>query len=368
MARTILFLVSSLVRTGPTAVLKGIVNQLDPQEFRPVIVTLSPEGEHSCADEFDASKVERIRLPLGRAQAMLSGSRQLAQIVRATDAAIVHSHTFRPDLLISGAKFDAFTVSTIHSVLADDYQGLYGKIMGLPMASMHYRALRHIDAPVAVSEMVSRAAASRGVRSRVILNGVDTDRYRPAASPSERRIVRQIMNVPEGKKVVLYSGRLISRKRPVQMIDAFRRSTMESDAVLIIAGEGPLLDQCRLSCGSSNNIRFLGSRSDIPELLRGTDYLISAAESEGLPMALLEACASGVRIIASDIPSHREIQAMFPAETLLFSIQHPDGLRTALDSLNPDSEAPPPDQEAIGKISSRIMSENYQKIYRELCG
>ena len=84
-------------------------------------------------------------------------------------------------------------------------------------------------------------------------------------------------------------------------------------------------------------------------------------------MALLEACASGVRIIASDIPSHREIQGMFPAETLLFSIQHPDGLLTVLDSLNPDSEESLLNQEAIRKISSRTMSANYQKIYRELC-
>ena len=214
MARTILYVVSSLVRTGPTAVLKGIVDHLDLQKFRPVIVTLSPEGELSCAGEFDAKKVERIRLPLGRFQAMMSGSSQLAKIVRATDAAIVHSHTFRPDLLISGAKFDAFTVSTIHSVLADDYRGLYGNIMGLPMASMHYRALRHIDAPVAVSDMVNRSAASRGVQSRVILNGVDTDRYHPVASPSERLLARQMMNVPVEKKVVLYSGRADLKKTP----------------------------------------------------------------------------------------------------------------------------------------------------------
>jgi len=366
-ARTILFVVSSLARTGPVAVLRGIVDHLDLQEFRPVIATLSPEGTLSCAGEFDAKKIDRILVPLGRIQAITNGKSRLAQVVRATGATIVHGHGFRPDLLISGAKFDAFTVSTIHSILRDDYCGLSGSIIGRSMAFVHYRALRSIDASVAVSEMVSRAAESRGVSSRVILNGVDTDRYRPAASPSERLIARQKMMAPEGRKVVFYSGRLISRKRPVQMIDAFQRSNMGRHAVLMIAGEGPLLNQCRLSFGQSDNVRFLGPRPDIPELLRGADYLISASESEGLPMALLEACASGVRIIASDIPSHREIRIMFPKETLLFSIQHRDGLLNALNSLDIELEAPQPDREALCKISARAMSASYQKIYRELC-
>jgi glycosyltransferase involved in cell wall biosynthesis len=366
MIRTVLSLVSTLERTGPVAVLKGIVQNYDPREFRPVIATLSSEREQTYIGEFRAKGIEILPLNLTRFGSMIGGISRLKEVVRAVGADVVHCHGFRADLLIARARLDACTVSTIHAVLRDDYILNYGKLLGRWMTHSHYHALRRLNAPVSVSTAVAEAAAKHRVPSRTILNGVDTERYRPAASPEEYADSRAKLRAPAGTIVVLYAGALIPRKRPLEIIRCFKHSSISRDALLVIAGDGPLYDECRVAAEHTANVSLLGAREDLPELLRGADCLITASRSEGLPMALLEACASGVRIIASDIPPHREIGAMFPDKVTLFSGQEPDGLLRALKSLKLEFEKGSTNLAALEHISAHSMSHAYQNLYREL--
>jgi glycosyltransferase involved in cell wall biosynthesis len=362
MVHTVLYLVSTLERTGTVAVIKGIVNHLDLKQFRPVIATLSPERQHSCMDEFKAAGIELVRIDMTRLESMTLGTRRLKEVVHALGADIVHGHEFRPDVLMAGARLDACTVSTIHSML--DYLPVYGGVLGRWMVQSHYRALRHLDAAVAVSAAVAAAAARHRVASRTIINGVDTGRYRPAATGPEYVDARARMGVPANKIVILYSGKLISIKRPVELIERFRLS--QSEAVLVVAGDGPLGPKCRAAAANADNIVFLGRRADVPELLRGADYAISASVTEGLPMALLEACAAGLRIIASDIPPHQEIRSLSPGNVTLFSAGDPAALERVLKSMHLSPTQRRVDPEVLGKISSLAMSHAYQALYSEL--
>lgn len=367
MAKTILYIVSTLIRTGPVGVLQGIVKHLDPEQYRAIIVTLSPEGNMSCAEEFKKLNIECVRIQLSRWAAVCGGMRTLEDLARSYQADIVHGHGFRPDLIISKAHLKARKVSTLHSVLKDDYVDLFGPILGNCMVYSHYRALRRFDAVACVSTGVKDAADGIGAPCKVILNGVDTQRYHPASSPRERHVAREKIGVAKEKSVLLFAGRLIARKRPVEMIEGFLRSHKSREAVLVLAGEGPLLDNCQTAAAGADNIVFLGARKDVPELLRGADYLLSASSSEGLPMALLEGCASGLRIIASDISAHRQIKEMFPEATTLFPIDKKEGLAEALQAI---SYTVPPysfNPNMVHKISAQAMSYSYQELYGSLC-
>ena len=91
--------------------------------------------------------------------------------------------------------------------------------------------------------------------------------------------------------------------------------------VLLIAGEGSRgrqLERLAARLGVGERVKFLGARNDIPSLLAQADIYIAPSRSEGLPVAVLEAMASGLPVIASNITGHREVLSktgeFFPAE------------------------------------------------------
>jgi len=101
---------------------------------------------------------------------------------------------------------------------------------------------------------------------------------------------------------------------------------------MIIAGDGECLERSRAlakKLGIHDRVEFLGLREDIPEVLRRGNVFVTCSEAEGLPNALLEAQASGLPIVASDIPPHREC---LPKTVHPFLFQH-DSIRTAADKI-----------------------------------
>jgi glycosyltransferase involved in cell wall biosynthesis len=81
--------------------------------------------------------------------------------------------------------------------------------------------------------------------------------------------------------------------------------------------------------GIYDRVDFLGLREDIPDLLHKADLFVSCSEAEGLPNVLLEAQASGLPVVASDIPPHREA---LPRATHAFLFKHND-IQTAADNI-----------------------------------
>lgn len=114
----------------------------------------------------------------------------------------------------------------------------------------------------------------------------------------------------ESKKVFLHVGRLIKSKGQLDLLYSFRQLVQNyPDAVLIMAGEGPLsqliLDKIK-RLKLEEHIFLIGYREDIPELLKLSDYFVFPSYFEGLPGALIEAIISRKPAIVSDIPENRE--------------------------------------------------------------
>jgi glycosyltransferase involved in cell wall biosynthesis len=75
-------------------------------------------------------------------------------------------------------------------------------------------------------------------------------------------------------------------------------------ALLFLAGQGPLLSSTRALAESlhlNNSVRFLGIRNDIPDLMRASDLYLMSSLWEGMPNVLLQAAASGLPAIATDV-------------------------------------------------------------------
>lgn len=143
--------------------------------------------------------------------------------------------------------------------------------------------------PLIRDRLIRERGAPKG--AIVIPNGVDSAAYR--LRPKKRR--------PEKKKVLLFTGRLTESKGLFVLMEAM--SSLQEHTLWLV-GSGPLESQLRKA--APKNVEFLGFRRDIPELLAGADIFVLPSFSEGQPISLLEAMASGTPAIASgvgEIPS-----------------------------------------------------------------
>lgn len=115
---------------------------------------------------------------------------------------------------------------------------------------------------------------------------------------------------------LLFNSSVVPRKNLLLAIEAFIASGLSDRSMsLVIAGalhSGPYLDQLRESASRCGSIHFLGYVSDLEKAwlyLRAT-ALLSPSLSEGFGIPVLDAACLGVPVLASDIPSHREIAAL----------------------------------------------------------
>lgn len=365
MPRNVVSVVSTLARTGPVSVLGEILAHLDFEKYRPVIVTLSPEAGNNGVEDFRASGVCVKQLNMSRATSLINGRRTLRAVINSVGAGVVHCHGFRAVLLVASSGPRCPVVSTIHADLFTDYQLAYGCFAGTLMARREYATLRKVDAVIAVSEAAAQRAAEFGLRPEVIPNGVNLRVYSPQLDSVEAERARTRLGWPADQLVVLHTGVLINRKQPHGVITAFQRSDLSRKATLVFAGDGPLLERCKQAAKDCPNVAFLGHRSDLPDLLRAADAIVSNSMSEGLPMALLEACACGLRVIASDIRPHRYIAKLFPEQVELFPLEDAAALTHRLNALSQSGPIGPirPPAASLEAISAERMSRRYQEVY-----
>lgn len=365
MPKTILSVVSTLARCGPVHVLMGVLGHLDPSRYRAVVATLSAEPADSLMGEFISRGVCIKQLRLSRAQSLISGASRLRRLVSELKPGLVHCHGLRADVLTARARLRCPLLSTLHCDLAEDYRLAFGRSLGALLTARQYAALQSFDGVIAVSESVAEAAQRQGIAARVISNGVELNKYFPASGLSQKKALRARFGWEPDDVIVLHTAILAKRKNPVDVVRGFLASTLASRGLLVFAGDGPLEAACKRAAGSAARVVFLGKRRDVPDLLRAADILISASSSEGLPMALLEGCASGIRVLATDIAPHRSIQNLFSDQMQIFARGNSDDVREALDSLEParlhQSFLPYPS--VLEMISTRRMSNQYQEFY-----
>lgn len=133
----------------------------------------------------------------------------------------------------------------------------------------------------------------------VVSNGIDTGRFTPEGSESDR--------IEHDGPVVLFVGRLVEGKRPGDAVAAMNGVREEHpDARLYLCGEGPMRSALEAQVadeGLTEAVQFLGQLpyDEMPELYRSGDALVLPSRAEGLPRTVLEAMATNVPVVCSDL-------------------------------------------------------------------
>lgn len=199
-------------------------------------------------------------------------------------------------------------------------------------------ATRYMTVSKAVRRDLHRHYGVPAAKIDVLYNGVDTNRFAPR--PEARATLRNRFGLSDKELVVFTAAMARPQKRIEDLLQAVHvlRSNGKSGVVALHAGGGPLLETLLRQAEAlhlGDGFRFLGYRTDIPDLLAGCDVFVLPSNAEPCSRALLEAMASGCAIVATDVEGNREL--LQDGECgLLVPAERPDALAEALERLLAD--------------------------------
>ena len=152
-------------------------------------------------------------------------------------------------------------------------------------------------------------------RCRVVYNGLDPQPYE---MPSDRKGVLAEFSLPPDTFLCIHVGRMVAAKNQVRLVEMFAAvAKQRKDACLLMVGWGEKTVENAVrsrvnELGIADRVRFCGMRKDVPRLLMASDVLVLPSLWEGLPGVILEACAAGVPVVASNLQTVREIARQLP--------------------------------------------------------
>jgi glycosyltransferase involved in cell wall biosynthesis len=265
----------------------------------------------------------------------------------------------------------AESIDVIHAHLpnAHSLAGILSKLTDTPaLATIHggYLSIRDLEvhkiAQTHISVVAKTAyfhALSLGVpasKLRFIPNGVDTRVFHPTA----RAIyLHSILNIPPQTPLIGFIGRLSPEKGPdvfVHIASMVHKQLKNGHFVLV--GEGSMrtkLAEDISNLGLTGVIHMVGIQSDMPKVYASLDVVVSTSYSEAMPLALMEAMASGLAVVSTNVGGIVDI-VEGGRTGLLNKVGDSEGMAANIVSLMSDASA----RAEMGKAARKRVKEKFE--------
>jgi glycosyltransferase involved in cell wall biosynthesis len=290
---------------GAERCLAELAARLDRLRFEPVVYSLAPppaEDRRQCVARIEGAGVPIVHLGARSAWSFLPTLAELRRQLAAQRPQLIQTFLFHANVLGRMAARRAGVSRVVCGVRVAEQRSrwhLWGD----------WATRRLVDRYVCVSQAVARFAQTEGGLPEsqlvVIPNGIDVDQY-PAPSVSLADL-----GIPAARGVVTYVGRLDRQKDVLWLLQAAPRFLAEAAGIhLLIVGTGPEEDELRRFAGQmglGDRVHFTGFRSDVPAILGASRLLVLPSRWEGMPNVVLEAMASRLPVVASDVEGVREL-------------------------------------------------------------
>ncbi|MDP9496003.1 MAG: glycosyltransferase family 4 protein [Actinomycetota bacterium] len=307
-------------------------------------IGISAAGEF--VPELEAKGIRHIPLSAStRGMDLLSDVRAIGQlwsVLRRERPDILHTHNPKPGVygrIVGRLAGVPIVVNTVHGLYATPESSLLKRMI---VYTLEWVASRFSDAELIQSpedyELLWLRRIMPRSKLRLLGNGVDLERFRP--NPEVRGQVRAELGLEDGQIAVGLVARLVEEKGVPELIAAAER--LDEHYVVFIVGpkdheKSDAVSDELLSRAEANGVRFLGMRKDVERIYQGLDIFVLPSHREGFPRAAMEAAASGLPVIATDIRGCRQV-VEHGVNGLLFPVRDVDALTSAIARVGADVE------------------------------
>lgn len=346
----------------------ALIKHLDPAKVESIVAVIKDAPDLDPPLCREAEKLGfRSKVFNAYGKINFSAVSQLKNFIRENEIDILHTHGYKSDLigLLAVLGSPCKIVSTPHgwSKQADL------KLMGYEL--LDRCIFPFFDAVVPLSgELFSRLRLVPGINGnlRLIRNGLDISEIEGA-----KEIAPELVELKNERCFIIgYIGQLIPRKGLDVLLEAASHLGFDNWRLAIV-GEGesrPSLEKQASALGIEDRVRFYGFREDRVAFLKGFDLFVLPSRLEGIPRSMMEAMATGLPVIASDIPGCRDLVA-HGRTGLLFPVDDREALTNVIDEMAADvgtrSRLARAGRELIdSRFSAERMATEYAEVYAAL--
>ncbi len=295
-------------------------------------------------------------------KADLRAAAELWRVLRRERPDVLHTHNPKPGIygrIVGRLAGVPCVVNTVHGLYAteDDPTTKRAAVYGLEAIASRCSHAELVQNPEDL-DLLRRWRISPPARTELLGNGVDLTRFRPP-TPAERAAARARIGVDDDAVVVGFVGRLVAEKGLPELLEAHRLGGGAFQLV-VVGPDDPekadALDRALIDEATAAGVRFLGHRDDVEELYRAFDVLCLPSHREGFPRSAMEAAATGLPLVVTDIRGCRQVVDQ-DRNGVLVPVRSPGALAEALVRLAKDAQV----RLELGGESRRKAEEDFDE-------
>ena len=300
---TVAHVIHSLGPGGAEAVLVDLARAAPSAAIRLVVIGLSDAHSEAGTDNRVVPLLREqgatvYELNSGRYD--LTATKRLAKVLRDEHVDIVHTHLKHADLVggLAARLAGVPSVSTLH-------------VIDIPTSRMHRLRVKAaiVGRRFLSSAVIALSSAQRrwyaqyaGSAAPIVVlpNGV----VEPQVT-RDRAVIRGEIGIPDDRLLAVCASLMRPEKGHADLVEAVRLLPADVPLVVALAGDGPLLADIRSTVDSDpvlgERIRLLGFRSDVPDLIAASDFVVQPSLEDALPTSLISSLAGARPIVATNV-------------------------------------------------------------------
>jgi len=295
---------------GAEEIILNISKYINKEKFDLEIAVLeddmSPIGE-----EIQAIGITIHRLNCAHSPFDIRKTIRLFKLIKELKPDIIHAHLFDSNFHARIASITAKNLNNVNSKIIIHEHNTYKqkeKLFGLPILIDNYLS-KYTHKIIAISDAVKEFTVMQQKidesNIEVIRNCIATEKY---FLSNDKHCLREKLGLPPNCFLLIIVGSLTNQKGHKYLIEAMK--DLDEEDVLLVVGDGPLRNELLGKVQDyelTDKVFFLGQRRDVPFLLAASDLFVLPSLWEGQGLVLLEAMASGLPVVASNVGGVPEV-------------------------------------------------------------
>jgi len=241
----------------------------------------------------------------------------LFKLLKKTKTEIAHVNNLAPwfDVAFASRLAGCKCIETFHGIEDNLIKFSFKRRMFLRLASQYTSSITAVAE--SARDLLVELSGIKRHQIKVLPNGIDIDYYKANSSDDEKIKLRISLNLPENGFLIGCVAALRPVKDHKGLIEAFamvisnkRPIGTNKGIYLILVGDGPLAPELKnlsKQLHVEDKIIFMGRRNDVNKILQALDAFILNSKTEGMSYAILEAMASGLPIVATNVGANAEL-------------------------------------------------------------